>query len=354
MDRMESLLQELVEAVGVPGYERDVFELMRRELEGIASVERDRLGSLVARLGGAGPEKPRVMVAAHMDEIGFMVSHFTGNFIRFNTLGGWWPPRMVGLPVVVRTAKGDIRGVVSSKSPFTMEREEREKPLKATDLFIDVGLAGKKSPESLGIRPGDPVVPWGPFTVLSGGKTYMAKAWDDRLGCTVLVEAMRRLSRRRRVNALYGVGTVQEEVGLRGAQTASHHVDPDVCIAIDVNIARDLPGAPEGSTEKLGAGVSICVYDATLIPNTRLRDLVVEVAEKKKIPYHFSAIPLGGTDGGRVHLSRGGVPTIVLGVPTRYIHSAAGIVRRRDIDSAVRLVVETVRALDETTVANLV
>ncbi|MBN1884080.1 MAG: M42 family metallopeptidase [Candidatus Krumholzibacteriota bacterium] len=352
MDRMESLMRELVEAVGVPGYEGEVFDLMARNLEGVAAIERDRLGSLIARLE-KGPERPRVMVAAHMDEIGFMVSHFTGNFIRFNTLGAWWEPRMIGLPVVVRTSRGDVRGVVSSKSPFMMEREERDKPVKTKDLFVDVGLTGKKTPESLGIRPGDPIVPWGPFTMLAGGKTYMAKAWDDRLGCAVLVESLRRLSRFRPVNAVYGVGTVQEEVGLRGAQTAAHRVDPDVCVAVDVNIASDLPGAPEGSTEKLGAGVSICVYDASLIPNTRLRDLVIAVAEKKKIPYHFSAIPLGGTDGGRVQVSRDGVPTIVLGVPTRYIHSAAGIVLRRDVDSAVRLVVETVRALDAKTVAGL-
>jgi putative aminopeptidase FrvX len=294
------------------------------------------------------------MLAAHMDEIGFMVSYFTGRFIRFNTLGGWWPPRILGLPVRIRTSRGDVPGVIASKSPFHMEEKERKEPLKDKDLFIDVGLSGKKSPESLGIRPGDPVVPNIPFTVLKGGKTYMAKAWDDRIGCVMVIEALRRMAKLRLTNSVYGVGTVQEEVGIRGAVTSGHKINPDVCLTLEVTVAQDIPGSPEGSTEKLGSGASICVYDATLIPNTKLRDLVAGVAEKSGIPYHFSAIPFGGTDGGKVHLNESGVPTLVIGVPTRYIHSAAGIIHRKDFDSALRLVVEVVKKLDEKTVQKLV
>jgi endoglucanase len=311
MDRVEKLLKEFTEAAGVSGAEGEIFALMMKHLGKITEVGGDRLGSFIGKLS-KGIDSPRIMLTAHMDEIGLMVSHFSGNFVRFNTLGGWWPPRLVGLPVKIITRKGSIPGVVATKSPFLIEKEERDKPVKPKDMFIDVGLTGKKKPESLGIRPGDPVVPVFPFTVMPGGKTYMAKAWDDRLGCAVIVEVMRKLSDMSLPNCVYAVGTVQ-----------------------------------------LGAGVSICVYDATLIPNTKLRDLVADIADRKKIPYHFSAIPFGGTDGGQIHLNEAGVPTLVIGIPTRYIHSAAGIVHRKDFDSAVKLFVEVTRALDSKTVAGL-
>ncbi|MCU0639572.1 MAG: M42 family metallopeptidase [Candidatus Krumholzibacteria bacterium] len=353
MDRVEELMKRFTGAMGVSGAEEEVFGLMKKELEPIAEISRDRLGSFIGRLKG-GPRGPRIMLAAHMDEIGLMVSHFTGNFIRFNTLGGWWNPRLIGLPVRIRTSKKDIMGVVASKSPFHMDKEERDRPMKSKDLYIDVGLTGKKKPESLGIRPGDPVVPEAPFTVLEGGGTYMAKAWDDRAGCVALVEIMRRLSKYKLPNAVYCAGTVQEEVGLRGAVTSGHSIAPDLCFAIDVNIAQDLPGSPDGSVESLGAGVSICVYDATLIPNVRLRDHVAAVAERKKIPHHFSAIPFGGTDGGKVHLNEAGVPTLVIGIPTRYIHSQAGILCRKDFDNTVKLMVEVVRTLDGKTVGGFI
>jgi endoglucanase len=352
MDSTEKLLKELTEAAGVSGAEGDVFALMKKHLGQITEVSSDRLGSFIGRLS-KGKDSPRIMLTGHMDEIGLMVSTFSGNFVKFNALGGWWAPRLVGLPVKIITRKGEVPGVVSTGSPFFMEKEERDKPVKPKDMFIDVGLSGTRKPESLGIRPGDPVVPVFPFTALSGGRTYMAKAWDDRLGCAVIIEVMKKLARVSLPNCVYAVGTVQEEVGIRGAVTSGHAVSPDVCFAVDVNIATDLPGSPKGSKEKLGAGVSICVYDATLIPNTGLRDLVADIADKKKIPYHFSAIPFGGTDGGRIHLNESGVPTLVIGIPTRYIHSAAGVVHRKDFDSAVKLLVEVTKALDEKTVASL-
>ncbi len=352
MDRTEQLLKEFTEAAGVSGAEGEIFALMEKHLGPIAEVSRDRLGSFIGRLS-KGSDSPRIMLTAHMDEVGLMVSHFTGNFVRFNTLGGWWPPRLIGMPVRIITRKGDVPGVVATPSPFMMEKEDRDKPVKPKDMFIDVGLTGKKKPGALGIRPGDPVVPVFPFTILRGGGTYMAKAWDDRLGCAVMIEVMRRLSRRRLPNTVYAVGTVQEEVGIRGAVTSGHAVSPDVCFAIDVNIARDLPGSRDGEPEKLGEGVSICVYDATLIPNTKLRDLVADTAERMKIPYHFSAIPFGGTDGGRIHMNESGVPTLVIGIPTRYIHSTAGIVHRKDYDNAVRLLAGVAGSLDAKAVAAL-
>ena len=352
MDRIEELLKEFTEATGVSGFEGDVSDLMRKHLASIASIERDRLGSFIARLEGP-REKPRIMLAAHMDEIGFMVSHFSGSFVRFNTLGGWWGPRMLGLPVMIRTSRGEVPGVIASKNPFEMEEEERKAPFKTKDLYVDVGLIGKKSPESLGIRPGDPIAPRFPFTALAGGHAYMAKAWDDRAGCVMVVEVLAALSRIKRPNAVYGVGTVQEEVGIRGAVTSGFQINPDVCLILEVDIAQDTPGSAEGSPGRLGEGVSIYVYDASLIPNTKLRDHVISVARRKKIPFQYSAVPVGGTDGGRVHLTASGVPTMVIGVPARHIHSAAGIICRTDFDAAVKLVTEVVKTLDEKTVAAL-
>lgn len=353
MDRLETLMKEFTEAAGVSGSEGEIAAMLGRHLAPIADIEKDRLGSCIARLRGA-KDRPRVMLAAHMDEIGFMVSHFSGAFVKFNTLGGWWYPRMIGLPVTIRGARGDVPGVVASKNPYEMEEEERKGPFKAKDLFVDVGLFGKKKPESLGIRPGDPVAPHFPFTILDGGRAYMAKAWDDRAGCVMLVEALRALATAKLPNAVYAVGTVQEEVGIRGAMTSGHRTDPDVCITLEVDVAQDTPGSGAEAPGRLGAGVSIYVYDATLIPNTRLRDHVAAVAKRKKIPYQWSAAPFGGTDGGRVHLNAAGVPTIVLGVPTRHIHSAAGIICRTDFDNTVKLVVEVVKTLDAKTVAGLV
>lgn len=352
MDKIEEMMKEFTEAAGVSGAEGGIFALMEKHLAPVASIERDRLGSFIAKLEGRAGG-PRIMIAGHMDEIGFMVSHFTGTFIRFNTLGGWWPPRMMGLSVKIMTSKEDIPGVIASKSPFHMEKEDRDKPIRAKDLFIDVGLTGKMKPESLGIRPGDPVVPQFPFTILKGGKTYMAKAWDNRAGCMAVIEVMKRLKKYSLPCSVYGVGTVQEEVGIRGAVTSANVVKPDVCFAVDVNIAQDIPGSPEGSVEKLGAGPSVCVFDATLIPNIKLRDLVVETARRNKIPFHFSAIPNGGTDGGRVHLNETGVPALVIAIPTRYIHSAAGILFRKDFDNTVKLLVEVIRKLDGKTVKGL-
>lgn len=352
MDRIEQMMKEFTEASGPPGFEGEIAGMMEMYLSPVAGISRDKLGSFIAQLNN-GQAGPKVMLVAHMDEIGFMVSYFSGRFIKFNTLGGWWPQRLLGLPVSILTSRGNVRGVIASKSPFHMDKKDLETPPKMKDLFIDIGLTGKKTPAGLGIKPGDPIVPHAPFEILGSGKAYMAKAWDNRIGCVIVIEVLKRLSRAKLPNAVFGVGTVQEEVGLRGAITSGRSINPDVCIAVDVNIAQDIPGAPDGSTELLGAGPSICVYDATLIPNTKLRDLVVSVAEKNKIPYHFSAIPFGGTDGGKVHLNESGVPTLVVAVPTRYIHSAAGIVNRKDFDNTVKLLVEVIRALNEKRVRSL-
>jgi len=351
-DDLAGLLKVLTEAHGVPGYEAEVREVMRRLLEGLGEIEQDNIGSLICRRGEGGP---RVMLAAHMDEIGFMVKHITPEgFIRFTPLGGWFDQVLLGQRVVIKTHKGDVIGVIGAKPPHLLPPDERKKVVEKKDMYIDIGATSAKEVEEAGVRIGDPIVPLAPFQVLASGKAYLAKAFDDRVGCAVLVEVMRRLAQEGHPNTVYAVATVQEEVGLRGAATSVEKVNPEVALILESDIAGDVPGIkPEESTVKLGGGPTIVVYDARMIPNLRLRDLAVETARAMGIPIQFSVIEGGATDGGVIHLHKGGVPTLVLGVPARHIHSHGGIVHRDDVEQAIALVTALVQRLDAETVARL-
>jgi len=354
MDATEKLFKELTEAPGVPGYESEVRAVIRRHLETVAEIERDKLGSIIGISKGK-TDAPRVMLAGHMDEVGFMVSLITDEgFIRFVPLGGWWDQVMLAQRVVIKSSSGDVIGLLGAKPPHLLDREEAGKLVKKTDMYIDIGATSAEEVKACGVRPGDPIIPICPFTVLSPGKTYMAKAWDDRLGCALFIEALQRLNDQPHPNVVYGVGTVQEEVGLRGARTSVHNVNPDVAIILEVDIAGDVPGIkPEESAVKLGKGPSLLLYDAAMIPNLRLRDLVISTAEENDIPLQFSAMRGGATDGAEIHLHNQGVPTVVLAVPTRHIHSHASILHRSDYDYALNLLTKLLMKLDESTVRGL-
>jgi putative aminopeptidase FrvX len=354
MDTTEKLFQDLTEASGVPGYESEVRAVIRRYLEPVATIEQDKLGSIIGVQRGSA-DSPRVMLAGHMDEVGFMVSLITDEgFIRFVPLGGWWDQVMLAQRVVIKTSTGDVFGILGAKPPHLLEDEEAKKPVQKKDMYIDIGATSAEEVKAAGVRLGDPIIPICPFTVLSTGKTYMAKAWDDRLGCALFIEVLKRLKDQQHPNTVYGVGTVQEEVGLRGAKTSVYNVNPDVAIVTEVDIAGDVPGIkPEESAIKLGKGPSLLLYDARMIPNLRLRDLVISVAEENEIPLQYSAMRGGATDGAMIHLHNEGVPTVVLGVPTRHIHSHAGILHRDDYDHALDLLVKLILRLDASTVQQL-
>ena len=356
MDKTELMFKELTEAHGVPGHEDAVGEIMERYLkETVDKIDYDRLGSFIARKKGTLPS-PKIMIAGHMDEIGFMVKEITEDgYIKFLALGGWWGHVALAQRVTIKTAKGDVPGVIGSKPPHILSAEERKKVLEIKDLYIDVGAQDKFNVQKkLKIRPGDSIVPISDFTILANPKMYLAKAWDNRIGCAAVIDVINNFKRIKHPNTIYGVGTVQEEVGLRGATTAANYVDPDIGFAIDVSIARDTPGMEGKPPERLGTGPSIAVYDGSLVPNRRLRDLVINTAEKIKIPYHLTALERGGTDGGRIHLNRIGVPTIYMGVATRYIHGHAGILNRTDYDNLVKLLMAVIKVLDKKTVSSLV
>jgi endoglucanase len=290
------------------------------------------------------------MIAGHMDEIGFMVKSITKEgFIKFLPLGGWWGHVVLAQRVLVRTRKGDFIGVTGSKAPHIIKADERKKVLELSDMYIDVGATDAFDiKKKLGVRLGDPIVPVSDFAILGNKKTYLAKAWDDRIGCATIIDVLHKIGATH-PNTVFGVGTVQEEVGLRGARTSANMIDPDVGFAVDVCIAMDTPGL-DADDAKLGAGAGILVYDGSVIPNTRLRDLVIDVAEKNKIPFFLTALERGGTDSGLIHLNKRGVPCLTFGVPARYIHGHVGIIHRDDYDSVVKLLVAVIKKLDKKTV----
>jgi len=354
LDQTEALLKEITEAPGVPGYEGEVRAVIRRHLKDIAVIEQDKMGSIICKKAGLA-DSPKVMLAGHMDEIGFMVRLITKEgFIKFVPLGGWWDQVMLAQRVVIKTAQGDVFGVTGAKPPHMLPLEDRKKMVPKKDMYIDIGASSEEEVKERGVRPGDPIIPVSDFAVLANPRTYMSKAWDDRLGCALFIQAIQRLTEEPHPNTVYGVGTVQEEVGLRGAKTSAHVVSPDVAIILEVDIAGDVPGIePEESSIRMGKGPTLLVYDRRMIPNLKLRDLVIETAQELEMPLQFSAIEGGATDGGMIHIHAGGVPTVVIGVPTRHIHSHVGIMHRDDYDNALRLVVALVRKLDETTVQGL-
>jgi endoglucanase len=338
-------------------------------MEGLGELTQDKIGSVICKQigggtdvgatdGGAtegGAEAPRVMLAGHIDEIGFMVKHITAEgFLKFLPLGGWFDEVLLGQRVVIKTAKGDVVGVIGAKPPHLLQPDERDKVVKKQDMYIDIGATSKEEVEAAGVRQGDPVVPRADFVLLSGGQTFLSKAFDDRVGAALVISALQALQEQGHPNTVYGVATVMEEVGVRGATTSVRAVDPDVAIILESDIAGDVPGIkPEESSVKLGRGPSVLIYDARMIPNHRLRSLVMQVAEELAIPLQTSYVEGGATDGAAIHLHNTGVPTVVLSVPARHIHSHSSIIHRSDYENAARLLVEVVRRLDADTVAGL-
>jgi endoglucanase len=295
------------------------------------------------------------MMAAHMDEIGFIIRHVTKEgFLKFLQLGGWWDQVLLGHRVIIKTHKGDVVGVIGAKPPHLLDSDERNKIVVKNDMYIDIGATSYEEAVATGVRVGDPAVPDSTFAIMANTKMYLAKAFDDRIGCAVAVEVLRHTADNDHPNDLYGVMTVMEEVGLRGATTSVRAIDPDVAIILEADIAGDVPGIKdEISNIELGKGPAISVFDARMIPNVKLRDLCIDTAAELDMDIQFSAMPGGSTDGSAIHLHGTGVPTIVIGVAARHIHSHNSIIHRDDFDNAVKLVSAIVGKLDADTIAGL-
>lgn len=345
------LLKELTEAKGVSGFEEEVREIMRRELElGDIKLLHDHTGSIFGEKKGS--DQLRVLLAGHLDEVGLMVSQITrGGYLRFTPLGGWWSQVLLSQRVHVMTEKRTFTGVIGSKAPHVLTPEERGQVYPMKEMYVDVGARSDEQVKEWGIRVGDPIVPICPFEILPDGDTILAKALDNRVGCYLAIEVLKRLKSENHPNTLLVGATVQEEVGLRGATTAPYVAEPDVAIALDVGVAEDDPGNDKNESVRLGGGPLITFLDATMIPNRGLRNFVIDVAEENNIPYQVDVIPGGGTDAGKFHLFKKGVPSIVIGVAARYIHSHVSMVSKQDVEQTVQLLTELLKRLDRQTFA---
>lgn len=354
MDPTLELLKTLTEAHGVPGYEEPVRDVVRKYLEPLGKLVQDKTGNLICTKEGTA-NGPRVMLAGHMDEIGFMVKHITKDgFIKFITLGGWFNQVLLGQRVVIKTNQGDVVGVIGAKPPHLLPADERDKVVKKNKMYIDIGATSLEEVQSAGVRPGDPIIPRADFVSMANGKSYLSKAFDDRVGTALVISTLQEFQSKPHPNTIYGVATVMEEVGVRGAATSVWSVEPDVAIVLESDIAGDVPEIePEESSVRLGAGPTVLIYDARMIPNLKLRDLVIDTASEIGVPLQVSYVEGGATDGAAIHLFKSGVPTVVIGVAARHIHSHSSILHRDDYDNAVRLLSALVERLDAGTVASL-
>ncbi len=333
------LLKRLCETPGISGYEERVQEVIREELTKVADeVKIDKLGNVIgikkAKKIPANSSIPKkVMLAAHMDEIGFMVSSVDKDgFLHFAPVGGFDPKTLIAQRVVVH-GREDIGGVIGSKPIHILEEEERKKVPQLRDLFIDVGL--KKEEVLKVVKPGDFVTLDRNFKELNN-KIITAKALDDRVGVYVMIETLKQL--KEYAVDIYAVATVQEEVGLRGATVSSFSIEPNVGIALDVTIASDIPGTKEEEVvTTLGGGTAISLMDSHTISNRKVVDFLRNIAEEYKIKYQTDVLLGGGTDAGAIQRSKSGVPVCTVSVPTRYVHSVVEMCHKEDIENSIAL-----------------
>jgi len=337
-------LEKLSNVCGVAGREEEVRSLMKNFLKPhVDEIKEDKLGNVIGIKKGK-KDAPKLMLAAHMDEIGLLVKNISKKgFLQFTKIGGIDDRILLAQKVIIHTEKGPLHGIVGSKPPHIQKEEERKKIVTYDQLFIDVGAENQEEAKEIGVKIGDPVGFEIKFAKV-GRNIVIGKAFDDRVGCAVMVEALKRLEKTE--CTVYAVGTVQEEVGLRGAATAAFGIYPDVGIALDVTVAGDVPEVKEAEAPiKLRKGPSIEVADAGLITHPKVLRLLIEAAEENKIPYQLETGYPGLTDAARISLTREGVPSGVISVPTRYIHSPASLLSLEDTENAVKLTVAAIQKI---------
>jgi tetrahedral aminopeptidase len=348
MADLRALLQKLSNEVGVSGRERAVRALVKSEIEGLVDrSEVDALGNLITYKAGDGPEpRLRVMLSAHMDEVGFMITKIEKNgLLRFSSVGGPDQRTLLGKHVLI----GDDRvpGIIGSPPPHLLSRDQLTRIVSIDDMTIDIGAAGDKDANGK-VKVGDYATFATSFRVLSDDPafpTVRGKAFDDRVGCTVLIGL---LAERYPVDII-GLFSVQEEVGLRGARVAAYRTEPDAAVALEGNTCDDTPRLPDEEATpvtRVGDGPAITIMDRSFFTHPGMLRLFREAAEAEGIPMQYRAPGFGGTDSGAIHLSRAGVPSIQAGIPCRYIHGPASILNMNDLTNTVRLVGAALRRID--------
>lgn len=350
-DRTIELLRLLSNTAGAPGFEEPIRKVMVDEMRPFASsITFDGMGSIIATQGTTGP---KIMVDAHMDELGGMVRRITPKgFLTMQMLGGWLDQALVDQRWVIIGSKGPVKAVTGIRDVHVVPADERTRVYSRDSLYLDVGATSEAEVRAMGISVGDPIVPDAPFEVLNGTGNYLGKAWDDRVGCAVVIEAMRRLAATPHPNQIVYAITTQEEIGLRGAHTAADVIKPALGIAIEGGITGDVfPGRPEETQAVLGGGPVLFVYDSSALPNRKLSAFVKQTAADKKLPLQLDLVQGYGDDSAEIQKSNGGVPTVNLLVPARYTHAHNGVINRRDFDQMVELLVAMLQKLDAPTVA---
>ena len=346
------LFKTLTELPGAPGNEHAIRKFMKSELEKYSDeIIQDHLGGIFGVRKGD-EQGPKIMVAGHMDEVGFMVTQITENgMLRFQPLGGWWSQVLLAQRVEIITENGPVVGVIGSIPPHLLNDEVRNKPMDIKNMLIDIGADDLEDAKNIGIRPGQQIVPICPFTPMANQKKILAKAWDNRYGCGLAIELLKEVKGEKLPNTLYSGANVMEEIGLRGAQTAATMIKPDLFFALDASPANDMSGS---KTEfgQLGNGTLLRIFDRSMVTHRGMREFVLDTAETHKIPYQYF-ISQGGTDAGRVHMTNEGVPSAVVGICSRYIHTAGSIIHTDDYAAAKELIVKLVRSADRTTLETI-
>lgn len=347
-ERATELLMKLGEAHGAPGCESNIRRIFQEGLGARAST--DRMGNIFYEKRGDA-ESPKILLSGHMDEVGFAVQAILKNgLIKFVPLGGWWAHTLLAQRVRILTQDGtEILGVIGAKPPHLLGEGEREKLLKIEDMFIDVGAVDARDVhDHFGIRLGDSIVPYSPFLPMHNPDYLLCKGFDNRVGMALVIQTLQSLGEVSHPNTVWGVGTVQEEVGVRGAQTAGFSVDPDAALVLEGAPADDLPGIVEDEQQGvIGRGVQIRLLDPSAIMNRKFAQYAIALAESLKIPHQVAVRRSGGTDARAIHLHNRGVPTMVLGVPARYIHTHNSIIHLKDYLGTLRLIVALLENLDE-------
>lgn len=340
-----TLLKDLTQLFGPPGFEEEVRTLIRQRIASLVDrLEEDAVGNLTA--WRQGPTDQIVMLDAHTDEVGLMVSHIDDQgFLRFAPLGGWDGRLFPGSRVTLRGPGGFIPGVVGFTPPHLTKPEERNKALPPEDLFIDIGCASISQVEERGIDPGSPGVLDGTFQHLSE-KIVLSKAFDDRAGCAAAILLLERLQSQELPYTLAVNFASGEELGLRGARVAGFRIAPQVALVLETTTAGDFPGVPKHQSPcRLGSGPAITVADRTMVTSPKMVRFLQEVARAKGLSYQLKQPLTGGTDAGEIHLSRSGVLTGVLAVPCRYIHSASSILNLDDLEATIQLAQAALEAM---------
>lgn len=355
-DETETLLRELTHAHGVPGFEDSVRSILKRAWGGLlGDLRTDGIGNLIGTLEGRAGS-PRVLLMAHMDEVGFLVRYIDDSgFIYFHAVGGYFEQSVLTQRLAILTAKGPVYGYTGMKSNHILRPEEKDRMIPLADMFIDIGVSSRAEAQRMGIRPGLPITYDSEFRELNGTGRYLAKAWDDRVGLAVITQALYRLKGRSHPNNVQVAATVQEEVGLRGAAVVAAATRPDILINLELAVAGDFPllTSPTLSQTRLGGGPSIFVYDGSMIPNNKYVDWIIQLAKDAGIAIQLDSVSYLGQDASEIQKQGRGVPAVTIGVPTRYAHGASGVIDRADYDRTVELVVAMIEKLSAPALASI-